>query len=138
MRLVLFAAACLLLSPITTRADDYIVSTLASYHFNRETNYNERNYGLGWEHKYSEETRTGAGFYKNSFYRTTGYVFAAYTPLEVLGTHWGGIGGFVSGYEEDRLSMMIGVFGTKEWKNAGINVLLNPAAVAVQVKWRVK
>lgn len=84
----------LLLAISTAHADDYLTTTLASHHRDREAGYNEANYGLGIKHD-----QMIAGFYRNSHYRTSYY--AGYEYRRSL---FGMQLGLLSGYEDTELS----------------------------------
>jgi len=134
MALALLVPVLAFYSTPSEAGEQYVVATMASYHFDRSKEHNEQNFGLGYEYKFNEDWRVGAGFYKNSFYRHTNYVFGGYTPLTVYGTSVGLIGGLASGYTSERLDPLLGLFVTKEWSGFGVNVLIHPAALALQIK----
>lgn len=117
-------------------AKQWLVVTTNSYHFERDVPYNEKNWGLGWEWSRTDHVRYGVGFYQNSFYKATEYVYVAYTPWKPFGLSVGPIMGLVTGYEknDDQPSLLEGLMLVKEWNNVGINVLANPAAIAFQLK----
>lgn len=119
----------------TLWAQDYVTLPLASYHLDRRVKHNEINTGIGYEHREGEWIG-GMGIYKNSFYRDTVYVFGAYTPWYVAGWNVGVLGGLATGYEEGRLTILPAGLVTREWGRFGVNVLLNPVAIGLQLKWR--
>jgi hypothetical protein len=121
------------------QCQEYVVLTLRSYHLDRKQDYNEQNWGLGYEYKFSDEWSFSTGFYRNSFRRDTVYVFGAHTPWQIAGWRFGPLFGVVTGYDEDTsFSPWITGVATKEWGRFGLNVVLAPAAIALQVKWRLE
>jgi len=121
------------------KAEDYVVATLASYHFNRSKDYNERNYGLGFERTYEDNWRGHAGAYKNSLDRTTAYVLTSYTPWRWGEWHAGGAAGLGTGYNSRPIGVLVGGFAIREWRNGfGVNVIVHPTALALQIKWSLK
>lgn len=112
----------------------YAVSTIGSYHFDRDKPYNEKNYGLGLESVVEGDFRGHAGYYKNSFYRDTAYLMASYTPWRVLDAKVGPVGGFATGYLKSQPAFMFGLAVVIENKDVGLNLIVNPAAVALQLK----
>lgn len=117
---------------------DYLVSTVTSYHFDRHRDYNERNFGLGWERRYSDEWAGSLGYYRNSYDRLTVYTFASYTPWTVATWRMGVVFGVVTGYDEDRPSTWLTGVATRDFGGLGLNVVFAPAALAFQVKWRIR
>lgn len=123
--------------PRKAHGDDYVTATLTSYHFDRSKNYNERNYGLGYERQFDENWRGHFGFYENSKYRTTVHAFASYSPWRVGDWRAGVMFGPATGYSHT-VSVLAGGVLMREWKHFGVNVVVNPAAVGLQVKWSLK
>lgn len=89
----------LLLTTCQAQAETYLTTTIASYHADRETEYNETNPGLGIKHK-----QWIIGGYQNSHYNPAyyaGYEFRksvnAYVSM-ALQT------GLLTGYEDSQLS----------------------------------
>lgn len=133
-------AACvfLLLAVLgNARADDFVAATVASYHFDRERKYNEQNFGLGWERSITDNAYVHVGFYKNSFSEDTFYALGGYAPLRAGKWKIGAMFGAVTGYRHS-VDPMLTASAIREWKNFGVNILVAPAAVAVQIKWRLK
>ena len=91
-------AASFLLSHSKAHADTWLSATVASYHGNRDRGYNERNYGLGFEHDRSATTRWAAGFYENSHYRTTVYGGLLWLPVQAGPFRFGVLGSVATGY----------------------------------------
>src|SRR5258706_5976026 len=87
---VLIAVFCgIALGSRPVRADDWISSTVKSYHFDREVKHNEFNIGIGAEHDIAKDTRAVGGIYYNSNYRPSIYMGAMYTPFTIMRTHVG-------------------------------------------------
>jgi len=117
------------------RAADWLASTVASYHRNREPRYNERNWGLGFERDFAQDTRLIGGAHRNSHYRTSVYA-GAYTPIR-WGSHVriGALGGVVNGYEvnEKRFLPVVMPLAQIEGKSAGADLIVGTSAIALQV-----
>lgn len=100
---------------------------LASYHFNRDYDWNEENYGLGVE--YGGETYTGVGYFRNSYAEDSFYI--------LQGIEYAGIQLFVgvsSGYPEylqdfSNLRVIAGV--SKTFKN--VKLTLNSTFIGVSI-----
>lgn len=114
-------------------AQTYAVATLASYHFDRKKDYNENNFGLGIEHRFSDAWAMSAGFFRNSFDRHTNYVFAGYTPIQYAGWRVGAVVGGVTGYSEGVDPWLTGI-ATRDFGRVGLNLVFSPAGVALQIK----
>ena len=134
--LLLIIGATMCSQPAPAYADDYIVITTTSYHFNREKDYNEKNFGIGAERSYENDWRGHAGVYRNSFDRTTVYALASYTPYRLGKWQVGGAGGLGTGYNSRPVGILVGGFAIREWKTFGVNVIVHPAAVALQAKFK--
>jgi hypothetical protein len=113
-------------------AQTYAVATITSWHFDRDKSYNEKNLGLGLEHRLSDDWSVSAGFFRNSFDRHTNYVFAGYTPLEVMGWRTGVVMGAVTGYEDRPSPWLTGV-ATRDYGRVGINLVFSAAGIALQL-----
>ncbi|SCC94435.1 conserved hypothetical protein [Thiomonas sp. X19] len=108
-----------------------------SYHLRQwaRDSLNQSNPGLGFEYQYSRNWGAAAGFYKNSYSRTSAYLLAAYTPLHLaLPAAWrvsaGLTAGMVSGYTSAEaparplaLAALIEVRDPQDW---GINIVCVP------------
>jgi hypothetical protein len=108
--------------------------TTTSYHFNQSKDYNENNFGLGVERRYADDWRGHAGFYRNSLDRTTVYGLASYTPYRFGEWRVGGAAGLGTGYNSRPIGVLVGGFAIREWKTFGVNIIVHPVAVALQVK----
>jgi len=78
--------------------DLWLSATVASYHSNRDAEYNERNYGLGFEYGAADRWRAVGGVYDNSYYRTTVYGGALYLYPVSQSIKVGVMLGLASGY----------------------------------------
>lgn len=125
-------------------ADDWISSTVKSYHFDRSVKHNEFNIGLGAERDIAKDTKAVGGIYYNSMYRPSIYVGGMYTPYTVMRTRVGVLGGFVSGYgpSPQYFGPLVAPIVTFEGKNGwGFNVvgapkLFTKGVIALQLKYK--
>lgn len=115
-------------------SQDYIVSTVTSFHFDRNKDYNEKNLGIGIERRFSEEWSASTGYFRNSFDRDTVYVFAGYTPMRIAGWRTGVVFGAVTGYE-NRVSPWVTGLLMRDFGRVGVNLVVAPAGLALQLKW---
>lgn len=104
IRAALFAALLALCS--SAFAEDWLVATLTSYHFD-DGHHNQRNYGLGVEHTLDEHWSLLAGEYRNSMYRTSVYAGAAFKPWRLGDFGFGFAGGAISGYLHHPIPMLV-------------------------------
>lgn len=126
-------------------AETWVTASIASYHFDRGRDYNERNWGAGIERTVSENVRLVAGAYRNSFSTTSAYAGAVYAPLRAGVLSAGVVGGLITGYER---SVSIGFAPTVLLElpsyGVGLNALIvprygnSPGLVGIQMKvrWR--
>lgn len=121
------------------RAESWTVVSGISYHLDRN-GQNERNWGLGREHRLTENNQLGYGFYQNSSNRLSIYMANAYTPYRCLIVNCGVIFGLVTGYEQSQKPTVLGgLAATIERGDYGLNLIFIPAAggvVFAQAKWR--
>lgn len=127
-------------------ADDWLSSTVKSYHFDRSVKHNEFNIGFGGEKDVAKDTRAVGGIYYNSNYRPSIYLGAMYTPFTVMRTHVGVLGGLVSGYgpSPQYFGPLLSPIVTFEGKNGlGFNVVGAPklpgfakGMLALQLKYK--
>jgi hypothetical protein len=118
-----------------------------SHHFNRNYDFNERNWGLGAEYKFDARRSVFAGTYRNSMWRTTRYAGLSYTPFQIGQARIGMIGGVADGYREMNdggFFPMISPVLSIEGKRFGMNFIVIPSivsnvssALALQVKIRI-
>lgn len=124
--------------------DTSLVLSGLSYHFDRTKKYNEQNFGLGLEHRLSEDFRLSMGWYRNSLYRTSRYAGLTYAPLELGPARIGVSLGAVTGYYRDPDRVLALVLPTLMIDGAvGINIGIVPPSkmtggggMAMQLKWR--
>lgn len=125
--------------------DTSLVVSGLSYHFDRTKKYNEQNFGLGLEHRLSDDFRVSAGWYRNSFYRQSRYAGVVYAPVEAGELRFGAALGVVSGYYRNQGRYMPLVLPTAMWdgRDFGINIGVVPKSkrtggggIALQMKWR--
>ena len=81
------------------QADTYLTTTIASYHADRETEYNETNPGLGGRHN-----GWIGGFYKNSHDKTAYYAGKEFREQMIPGAYLALQIGALYGYEGSQLS----------------------------------
>lgn len=102
----------------------WMVESGISYHFDRTKDLNEENWGLGLEWQKDRTWAVIAGVYRNSYYRDSVYVGAAYTPFQWKYAKAGVIAGLVSGYEAG--PFMLAPTLMVEVKGYGMNLLVIP------------
>lgn len=140
-------AALALLPAIASAGDFWGVVNVSSYHLNRDKQYNSFNYGAGLEYHTSKEVLFTAGLYHNSFYKTSIYALAAYTPLNLLGIQFGAAAGVINGYaglNNGNLTPAIAGLIRIEHGRLGANLLLMPSAkrrvlnvIGLQIKFAI-
>lgn len=126
-------------------AETWAVVTVASWHYASEKDYEENNYGLGFEHPVSENLRLASGVYRNSHRRDSLYFGLAWAPLRFENWRGGLAAMLVGGYEtkenQELLKALFPVISYEE-KRFGINIPLipetkyNAGLVALQLKWK--
>lgn len=121
---------------IAAKSQTYAVATITSIHFDRDKNYNESNFGLGLERKVSDDWSISAGYFRNSFDRQTEYVFAGYTPVEIMGWRTGLVMGGVTGYEDGVSPWFTGI-AMRDYGRIGVNLVFSGAGIAIQVKYKI-
>lgn len=124
---------------------DWVNFGFLSYHQNRQANFNERNYGLGWEHKISEDLSSTVGFYRNSVRRDSAYAAVLWQPLQIGPVKAGVMAGVINGYprlNNGNFMPMALPMASIEGRHLGANVICIPklkdvsAVCAVQIKAR--
>ncbi len=142
-------AALLLACTSLTYGETWIVGSIASFHYSSDKEYEQQNYGLGFEHGLTSSIRTTGGYYRNSNRRDSLYVGLAWAPLQ-YGIAEGklrlGLAALlVSGYETVKDQDLVkAVFPVVSWegKRFGVNVPVIPAtnknagAIGLQLKVR--
>lgn len=124
---------------------DWVNFGFLSHHQNRQANFNERNYGLGWEHKISEDLSSTVGFYRNSVRRNSAYAAVLWEPLQLGPVKAGVMAGVINGYPRlnhgNFIPMALPV-ASIEGRHLGANLICIPklkdvsAVCAVQIKAR--
>ena len=141
------AALFLLAFAFECAAGSWIVASVASHHFDdaRPRDYEQRNWGLGFEHELTRTVRATAGFYRNSIRNESLYVGAVWAPISFGVARLGLAAELVSGYEtaksREPVKALFPVLAF-EWRTFGLNIPFVPptdsnvGAVALQVKVR--
>ena len=124
-------------APPALAGETYLSATIGSYHFNRDRDYEEHNWGLGIE-QHSDRWAVLLGAYRNSYRRGSAYALAAYTPFDVGDWRVGPVAGMVTGYDESGPSLFAGGVMTRTWQTVGVNIIFTTSAVALQVKVRIR
>lgn len=127
-----------------TQAETWVGMNTVSHHFDPARKYNERNLGLFYERRTSDEWGHQLGYYENSYNRTTAYAVSTWQPWTVLGVKLGAFAGIGTGYREDDdgkprggVSPLIGGFVSYNFtKQFGINLVAATSVVGLQVKVR--
>jgi hypothetical protein len=135
-----------LLGSRRAHAEDWISSTIKSYHFDRSVKHNEFNIGVGVEHDIFKNTRAVGGIYYNSNYQPSIYFGAMYTPYTIMRARVGLLGGVVNGYgpAPQYFGPLVSPVVTFEGKNGwGFNVVGAPklmgmtkGMLAIQLKYK--
>ncbi|MHB1668999.1 MAG: hypothetical protein ACYCSR_12220 [Thiomonas sp.] len=110
-----------------------------SYHLRQwaRDSLNQDNPGLGLEYHCTRNSGFAAGFYKNSYSRTSVYATAIYTPLHIalpagFSLSAGGLAGAISGYTRaeapDRPLMAAALVEVRSSQGYGINLVAVPNA----------
>ena len=130
----LLIASCV---PAPVGAQEWIVATTGSYHFNTRHYYNEKNFGLGYETEFRKNVKGSFGFYRNSFRKDTLYTGITYLPLNFGKFRIGGTAMLISGYSEKQEFVPIAApmihYEQQKW---GVNTIMTTSVVAFQVKWK--
>ena len=130
---------CLLIIhlPRCANADDYITFTARSYHYDRSSDHNEDNHGIGYEKSFNDRWSGHVGYYKNSMAKDSFYALASYHPW-MLGKWKTGVSfGGATGYNHP-VDPAGGVMFMREWKSIGVNILVTPVVSGIQLKWNLK
>ena len=110
-----------------------------SYHTRQwaRDSLNQDNPGLGIEYQATPDWGAAAGFYKNSYSRTSVYALATYTPLHIslpegFRVDFGGLAGVISGYTSaeapGRPLMAAALLEVRSARGYGINLVCVPNA----------
>lgn len=107
-----------------------LVLSLRSYHTDRAADYNESNWGIGFEKEFNDRWKLIVGVYDNSLDRQSEYVGFAYTPWKFGNVKLGAVGLAVTGYSSknpDRwLPICCGGVVVYERKTWGLNFPVFP------------
>jgi hypothetical protein len=122
---------------------DWLVASVASHHYGpgSDKNYEQRNWGLGCEHRLTKNLDFVAGFYRNSVRIDSTYVGVAYAPIRYEMLRLGMVAILVSGYEREPIKAAFPVVSV-EGQRLGANLLLVPrtssnvGAIGLQLKVR--
>lgn len=133
--LVASVLLCALVPKSVAAEETWLAVTVRSYHFNRDKDYNEENYGLGIERQGRHAWGWAAGFYENSYYRTTVYAGPTYTFAD-----WGTIklracACLATGYKHPIGFYPLPTIGI-EGKQVGANIAVTPSMMGLQLKWK--
>jgi hypothetical protein len=122
---------------------DWLVASVASHHYGKgsDKDYEQRNWGLGCEHRLTKNLDFVAGFYRNSVRIDSTYVGVVYAPLRFEMLRFGLATILVSGYEREPIKAAFPV-ASIEGRRMGANLLLVPqtssnvGAIGLQLKVR--
>jgi hypothetical protein len=122
---------------------DWLVASVASHHYGPGSgkDYEQRNYGLGCEHRIRENLDFVAGFYRNSIRIDSTYVGVMWTAYRAGMFRLGTAATLVSGYQKEPVKALIPVVSV-EGRTLGANLLIVPptnanvGALGLQVKLR--
>lgn len=130
----LLAAACFSFNSWAAEkpSDLWIVSTVKSYHFNRDISHNEFNRGIGLEYHLTPKVYLLAGEYDNSYKVHSNYFGTMYMPFSYKNFKFGGMGVFLNGYKENPQAYLFSAAPmiSFEYKQVGVNLM-----VLVPPKW---
>ncbi len=117
-----------------------------SYHFQRNKGFNDSNFGLGGEYRYSTTGSVTLGVFENSDRQTSHYAGWYWQPLGLGPVRLGAIAGAIDGYPMWNGGWFIAVIPTAsiEYKYIGANLMFIPGykdklygAITLQLKLRV-
>ena len=101
--LLLFALLSLI--GYSAHAETWLSSSVLSFHLDRDSGKNERNFGVGIKHFVDERNVIAAGVYRNSNDIDSGYLVGGRCFYRSSYACGGGIFGLVTGYEEHAIVM---------------------------------
>lgn len=115
-----------------------------SYHFQKDKGFNNQNWGLGGEYRYSTVSSIVAGSSYNSVRHTSHYAGWHWHPLALGPIHFGVVAGGVNGYPGANNGGWFPVVipaASFEYKSVGANLILIPrvnnvvyGALSLQIK----
>lgn len=100
-----------------------------SYHFQKDKGFNNQNWGLGGEYRYSTVSSIVVGSSYNSVRHTSHYVGWHWHPLALGPVHFGVVAGGVNGYPGANNGGWFPVVipaASFEYKSVGANLILIP------------
>ena len=125
----------------SSRAADWGVVTLHSHHFDNDKpkDYEQSNWGPGWEHDFSERWKAAVGMYRNSNRINSTYLTAVYSPLKYGPFKLGTAFGIVTGYSIEPQPAIIPVLMV-EGSRLGFNITYVPrtSTNVPVIAWQVK
>ena len=118
-----------------------------SYHFKKDMGFNNNNFGLGGEYRYSTTHSIVAGSFHNSDWQTSHYVGWSWQPLALgpvrMGMVVGGIDGYPKAFNGGWFPAALPE-ASLEYKNIGANLIFTPgykdklyAALSLQLKVKI-
>jgi hypothetical protein len=120
---------------------------LLSYHFDRVTDFNSINYGIGGEYKFSSVASLTAGNFRNSNYHPSNYLGIYWQPIAIGPVNIGLVAGFFNGYQNNNNGGWFPAILpalTIEGKWVGVNLIVIPTigdrvsgAMSLQFKFKV-
>jgi len=97
MYLILFLVCVFYVNSVN--ADTVIYINTISYHENRQANYNEENYGIGFRYYKSENIFFSSGYYKNSEFNDSFYAGIGFESKDGYGV----TAGYITGYNKSKI-----------------------------------
>ena len=124
-------------------ADLWLGATVASYHTDRSSPHNERNWGLSAEYQATAAWRATAGAYRNSQWRNSVYAGGLWIPEQP--GNWKGavLVAMLTGYRHSAVPVALPTI-VYEQKNWGINVGVMPSlerglgVIGLQIKGKLR
>ncbi len=160
-RRLLLTLICIVTTPISLSSNAEIFSIIESkpiseiwlnpgaysYHFQKDKGFDNNNYGLGGEYRYSTTSSVMLGVFHNSDRDTSHYIVWHWQPLEFGPVHLGAVAGVIDGYPQmldgGWFPVVIPMLSV-EYRYIGANLLLVPSyqnrlhgAISLQLKLRV-
>lgn len=117
------------------------VSTVASYHIDRDTKHNESNWGLGFECQVMEKGSLVGGVYENSYWRQSKYLGVTYLPYKLGPAKIGAMFGAVTGYDRTVTPVIIPTIafeGTRYGMNIGIIPSIDDGLAMIGLQLKMK
>ncbi|MDD2915203.1 MAG: hypothetical protein PHP70_07785 [Gallionella sp.] len=128
----------------TPISEIWINAGFYSYHFQKDKGFNNQNWGLGGEYRYSTANSIVVGSSHNSVRRTSHYVGWHWHPLALGPVHFGVVAGGVNGYPGANNGGWFPIVlpaASFEYKSVGANLIVIPyvkdvayGALSLQIK----